>query len=39
MINNYKNFDKEVDDNGNTWYYFDEYTFMYNEKTQRFVKK
>ena len=39
MINNYKNFDKEIDDNGNTWYYFDEYTFMYNEKTQRFVKK
>lgn len=39
MINNYKNFDKEVDDNGNTWYYFDEYTFMYNEKTQKFVKK
>ena len=39
MINNYKNFDKEVDADGNTWYYFDEYTFMYNEKTQRFVKK
>ena len=39
MINNYKNFDKEVDDNGNTWYYFDEYTFVYNEKTQKFVKK
>lgn len=39
MINNHNNFDKEVDDNGNTWYYFDEYTFMYKEKTQRFIKK
>ena len=39
MINNHKNFDKEVDADGNTWYYFDEYTFMYKEKTQRFVKK
>ena len=39
MINNHKNFDKKVDANGNTWYYFDEYIFMYNEKTQRFIKK
>lgn len=39
IINNYKNFDKEIDANGNTWYYFDEYIFMYNEKTQRFIKK
>ena len=39
MINNHKNFDKEVDANGNTWYYFDEYTFMYNAKTHKFVKK
>lgn len=39
MINNYKNFDKEVDAYGNTWYYFDEHCFMYNAKTQKFVKK
>ena len=39
MINNYKNFDKEVDAYGNTWYYFDEHCFMYNAKTQKFIKK
>lgn len=39
MISNYKNFDKEVDEDGNTWYYFDEHCFMYNAKTEKFVKK
>lgn len=39
MINNYKDFTKVVDDDGNTWYYFDDQIFMYNEKTQKFVKK
>ena len=39
MINNYKNYDKEVDADGNTWYYFDDLTLMYNAKTQKFIKK
>lgn len=39
MINNYKNFDKEEDEDGNVWYYFDEHCFMYNKRTQKFVKK
>lgn len=39
MIANYKNYDKVIDENGNTWYYFDDLIFMYNNKTGKFVKK
>ena len=39
ITNNYKNFDKEIDSDGNTWYYFDDHCFVYNEKTEKFTKK
>ena len=35
MINNYKDFTTEVDEDGNTWYYFDDHAFVYTKVNHR----